>query len=282
MKNRDNMLISAIFTEQFTSIADSMNSSHLCLVKSHHSWMARFRAAIANEEELDAASISKDDECELGKWLHSDFVRPYAGHLPRYHVYVKKHAEFHIEAGKVAKLINVHDYETAQRLLNHSSNFSRSSAALLSTIFPGTFDPLIDGHLYLVASHSHWKTQLRIAISNKERLNVANISKNNHCILGRWLHSDLAHLYIRHEQNHYECIHAHTLFHLEAGKVAEYINARKYDDALQLMKHKSDFGQRSMALVSAITRLKIRTATPTKQVTSIKPMADSCPLVFAL
>jgi methyl-accepting chemotaxis protein len=281
MKDRDNALISAIFTEQFTSIADSMNGSHLCLVKSHQSWMARFYAAIANEEQLDVATISKDNECELGRWLHSDFVRPYASHLPRYHTCVEKHAMFHVEAGKVAELINVRDYETAQQLLNHASNFSRSSAALLATIFPGSFDPLIDGHLYLVASHSHWKAQLRIAISNKSRLNVATISKNNHCVLGRWLHSDQAHLYIGHIQSHYECILAHTLFHIEAGNVAEHINASRYDDALQLMEHKSDFGQKSVALVSAITRLKIKTAAPTKQVTSVKPIADSCALVFA-
>jgi hypothetical protein len=280
MQNRDNALISAIFTEPFTLFTDSINDSPFCLVKSHHNWMARLRAAIANEEELDAIAISKDDECELGRWLHSDYVQLYAGHLSRYQECVQKHAEFHIEAGKVAKLINVRDYETAQRLLNHASTFSRSSAAFLSTIFPGTFDPLIDGHLYLVASHSHWKAQLHIAISNKSHFNVATISQNNHCVLGKWLHSDQAYLYINHVQSHYECILAHTMFHLEAGNVAEYINAEKYDEALQLIGHQSNFGQRSIALVSAITRLKIRTVAPTKKVTTIKSMANSCPLVF--
>lgn len=125
MKNQDNEMISAIFTEQFTSIADSMSGSHLCLVQSHHSWMARFRAAIANEEELDVATISKDNECELGKWLHSDLVRPYACHLPHYHACVEKHAAFHIEAGKIAELSNAGNYHDALQLFNGMSEFSR-------------------------------------------------------------------------------------------------------------------------------------------------------------
>lgn len=282
MNNQHALSIVEIFSNPFEPIADS----HLCLLKrhnlhdSHHDWVRVLRSAISNKEMLDMATIAKDNCCELGKWLYSDEVRPYVNHLPRYQDCMIKHTAFHLEAGKVAKLINAKKYDDALRLLNHASNFNHASNAVLLAICPGTFDPLIDGHLYLVGSHNYWKTKFQIAMANGKPLDAPAIAKDDCCNLGKWLHSSQAHSYIGHLQNHNDCLVKHTAFHLEAGKVAEMINAKEYENAHQLLNHASSFCRTSMALVAAITRLKVKTGTPSKAVTTVRPVANSCALVF--
>jgi methyl-accepting chemotaxis protein len=282
MNNEHTLSIVETFSDPFEPISDF----DFCLLKrhnlhdSHHNWVRILRAAILNKETLDVATIAKDNHCELGQWLYSHHVQPHVHHLPRYQDCVTKHQVFHREAGKVAKLINAKKYDDALRLLNHASNFNHASNAVLAAIFPGTFDPLIDGHLYLVASHAYWKTKFHIAMVNGEPLDAVKISKDDCCNLGKWLHSTQAHSYIGHLQNHNECLVKHTAFHVEAGKVAEIINAKQYENAHQLLNHASSFYHTSMALVSAIMRLKIKTGTPSKVVTTVRPVANSCALVF--
>lgn len=282
MNNQHALSIVEIFSNPFEPIADS----HLCLLKrhnlhdSHHDWVRTLRTAIANKETLDMPTITKDNHCELGKWLYSDDVRPYVSHLPRYQDCVAKHTVFHREAAKVAKLVNAKKYDDALRLLNHASNFNHASNAVLSAISPGTFDPLIDGHLYLVASQTYWKTKFQIAMADSKPLDALNIAKDDCCNLGKWLNSSEAHSYIGHLQNHNDCLVKHTAFHAEAGKVAEIINAKEYENAHQLLNHASSFCRTSMALVSAIMRLKVTTGTPSKEVATVRPEANSCALVF--
>jgi methyl-accepting chemotaxis protein len=282
MNNQEKLSIVQIFSDPFEPIADA----HLCLLKrhglydSHHDWVKTFRTSISNKEKLNVPAISKDNRCELGQWLHSDHVRPHVSHLPRYQDCVTKHAVFHREAGKVAKLINAKKYDDALQALNYPSNFNHASNAVLSAIFPGTFDPLIDGHLYLVASHAYWKMKFHIAITTGKLLDMATISRDDCCTLGQWLHSHQAQSYIGHLQNHNECLVKHTAFHIEAGKVAEIINARKFENAHQLFNHASSFCRASTALVSAVIRLKVKTGIPSKAVQTVKPVPGSCALVL--
>jgi hypothetical protein len=39
-------------------------------IATHARWKLKFRGAISAQETLDAATIGKDDCCEIGKWLH--------------------------------------------------------------------------------------------------------------------------------------------------------------------------------------------------------------------
>ncbi len=41
-------------------------------VAKHAEWKVKFRKAISAKEQLDTASIAKDNCCELGKWLHGE------------------------------------------------------------------------------------------------------------------------------------------------------------------------------------------------------------------
>jgi methyl-accepting chemotaxis protein len=108
---------------------------HLYLVASHAYWKEKLYDAITNKEMLDVETISKDDCCELGKWLHSEEVHPQISHLQSYHNLIEKHAAFHIEAGNVARMINTKKYDVALRLLDCSSAFERASIAVIADIF---------------------------------------------------------------------------------------------------------------------------------------------------
>ena len=85
-------------------------------IAAHAEWKTDFRAAIVNQSQMDAASISKDNCCPLGQWLHGDARTKY-GQLAAFKECLGAHAIFHREAGKVAQLINVRRYSEAETAL---------------------------------------------------------------------------------------------------------------------------------------------------------------------
>jgi len=95
----------------------------------HAEWRFKFRSAITKKETLDADAIAKDDRCDLGRWLHGEAKAKYS-RLSSYADCVKTHAHFHIEASKVANVINAQKYEEARALLGIGSGFSTASAAI--------------------------------------------------------------------------------------------------------------------------------------------------------
>lgn len=97
--------------------------------KKHAEWRVRFRSTITKKETLDADAIAKDDRCDLGKWLHGEAKGKYS-RLSAYSECVKQHAAFHLEASKVALVINAQKYEEAQALLGVGSGFSSASGAI--------------------------------------------------------------------------------------------------------------------------------------------------------
>ncbi len=111
----------------------------------------------------------------------------------------------------------------------------------------------LDGAL---KKHADWKVKLRTAISNKETLDAATISKDNCCDFGKWLHDEDSHQKIAHLDSYHECIKHHAAFHIAAGKVAETINAKKYDEADKMLGNGSAFAEASSSVGAMIMRLK--------------------------
>ena len=111
-------------------------------------------------------------------------------------------------------------------------------------------------HLILVASHAYWKERLLNAIWSKETLDIHEIMKDDSCDLGHWLRSGEAHPHIIHLQSYNDLISKNVEFHIQASKVAKYINARNYNAALRLTEYKSAFEYSSTAVISAIFCLK--------------------------
>jgi methyl-accepting chemotaxis protein len=98
-------------------------------ISAHREWKIKLRTAISKQQQLDAATIGRDDCCTLGKWIHGSAQQKY-GHSPRFVELVEKHRGFHAAAGKVAQVINQARYDEANRLLGNGSDFAQQSGAV--------------------------------------------------------------------------------------------------------------------------------------------------------
>jgi hypothetical protein len=102
-------------------------------VVKHSEWKIKFVKAIAGKEKLDAATIGKDNCCELGKWLHGEAKASYAA-LAGYRCCVTNHAAFHVEAGKVATTINAGRYDEASAMMGAGKPYAKASSAVGAAI----------------------------------------------------------------------------------------------------------------------------------------------------
>ncbi|HMM70878.1 MAG TPA: CZB domain-containing protein [Rhodocyclaceae bacterium] len=98
-------------------------------IQKHAEWKLKLRSAIANKEKMDVATISKDNCCELGKWLYGDGTAKF-GAMASYATCVRKHAAFHVEAGKVARAINDGQYTAAESMLGAGTPYTAASSAV--------------------------------------------------------------------------------------------------------------------------------------------------------
>lgn len=102
-------------------------------IKKHAEWRMKFRTAMKMKEKLDAATIGKDNCCELGKWLYGAGKIEF-GRLPSYKNCIEAHTVFHHEAGKVAMMINDGKFAEAEQLLAAGSGYSRASTNVSSNL----------------------------------------------------------------------------------------------------------------------------------------------------
>jgi methyl-accepting chemotaxis protein len=95
-------------------------------IQKHAEWKFKFRNAIFAKETFDAAAISKDNNCEFGKWLHGEAKTLY-GKSAIFAKCLAEHAAFHVEAGKIAVAVNTKKQDEVERLLSAGSGFSETS-----------------------------------------------------------------------------------------------------------------------------------------------------------
>jgi methyl-accepting chemotaxis protein len=98
-------------------------------ITAHAEWKMKLRRAIQAKESLDVASISSDDKCPLGQWLHGEAKGRYA-RLTSYGTCLANHAEFHRCAGKVATTINAGNYSEAEAMLANGTPYAAASNAV--------------------------------------------------------------------------------------------------------------------------------------------------------
>lgn len=106
-----------------------------------------------------------------------------------------------------------------------------------------------------IQKHTDWKIKFRTAISKQEQMDAVTIGKDDCCELGKWLHgegrnqcSNLA--------SYATALSKHAAFHVEAGKVASTINAKKYTEAEAMLVSGSAFIAVSGEVGVALMRLK--------------------------
>lgn len=95
-------------------------------IKAHADWRQKLRTAATRQEKLDAKTISRDDCCEMGKWLHGSGGTKFGGEATFMQL-IKEHKDFHSEAGKVAGVVNQGDGEKAVQMLGSGTGFARTS-----------------------------------------------------------------------------------------------------------------------------------------------------------
>ncbi len=95
----------------------------------HVAWKVKFRMAILEMGTVDAASVGREDGCDLGRWLLGEGLERW-GVLPDFATCLAEHRSFHVAAGRIGRAINAGRLEEASRLLKPSEAFTRSSAAL--------------------------------------------------------------------------------------------------------------------------------------------------------
>jgi methyl-accepting chemotaxis protein len=74
-------------------------------VQKHAEWKLKFRTAISKQEKLDARLGSK----------------------PEFQKVIEKHKAFHVEAGKVASLINAGKYAEAEASMGYGTSYASVS-----------------------------------------------------------------------------------------------------------------------------------------------------------
>ena len=102
-------------------------------ISKHIEWKVKFMSTILKQESMDTETISKDNCCELGKWLHEDGKAQF-GNLASYAICLDKHATFHKEAGKIAAKINEKKFSDAEAMLNAGQPYTTSSNNLYLAI----------------------------------------------------------------------------------------------------------------------------------------------------
>ena len=95
----------------------------------HLQWKVKLLHAIDRSETMDVATISADNCCPLGQWLHGEAQTTFKGSAAL-RTLVQRHAAFHCEAGKVAKEINDKNLSRARNMLQAGTPFAEATQAV--------------------------------------------------------------------------------------------------------------------------------------------------------
>lgn len=109
-----------------------------------------------------------------------------------------------------------------------------------------------------IARHSEWKFKLRGAITRKEKLDAEIISRDDCCVLGKWMHGTAMEKYGR-LGSFKRCLSDHAKFHKEAGLIAAAINAEKFSEAEKMLDTGTPYTLASQSVREAIMQFQEET-----------------------
>ncbi len=101
-------------------------------IDAHRQWKVKLRDAIESRASVDAATLSRDDCCALGKWIYGDGQR-LAGRST-FTELIERHQHFHRVAGGVAEQINRRQYREAEEALAPGTPFSQATSQVVLTL----------------------------------------------------------------------------------------------------------------------------------------------------
>ena len=111
---------------------------------------------------------------------------------------------------------------------------------------------------HAIQKHSEWRIRFRSAISKHETMDTASVSKDACCDFGKWLHGEARSKFGK-LGSYSECVTKHAAFHVEAGKVANAINQKKFAEAEKMIGTNTPYTAASTAIAGAILKLKKET-----------------------
>jgi chemoreceptor zinc-binding protein len=106
-----------------------------------------------------------------------------------------------------------------------------------------------------ITAHNEWKERFRTAIAKRDIIDMATVSADNCCALGKWLYGEGRRLFGK-LPSHTHCVATHKNFHREAEKIAEAINSHNFVEAESMLGTNTLFSETSNALTAAILQLK--------------------------
>ena len=94
-----------------------MDLNHAVLA--HQAWKSRLNQYLggSSQEPLDPIVISKDDQCELGKWIHGEGRKVFHDE-PAFQALHECHEHFHRKAGEVVKMAQQGHVKEAQEVFD--------------------------------------------------------------------------------------------------------------------------------------------------------------------
>jgi hypothetical protein len=104
-------------------------------IRAHTDWRIKLLGSTRNPSsaDLDAVAISKDNVCELGKWIYGE-GKTYVAR-PEFKEPITAHAEFHKAAGNVVTLVKANQRQQAEQMLNdRHSPYGQASSKVMTLL----------------------------------------------------------------------------------------------------------------------------------------------------
>ncbi|RZI44163.1 chemotaxis protein [Herbaspirillum sp. HC18] len=90
-------------------------------------------SAIAGQHQLDPKSVAKIDACMLGNWLHGEGERRFQ-FVKSFQPCVDAHTAFHAEVEKVARQINLGEFEQAKAMLANGTPCTKAFVTMVGAV----------------------------------------------------------------------------------------------------------------------------------------------------
>lgn len=116
--------------------------------------------------------------------------------------------------------------------------------------------PLVEGVDVdaFIDAHRQWKVKLRDAIDIGESVDVATLSRDDCCALGKWIYADGQRL--RERRSFAALVEHHAHFHQVAGQVGQLINDAKYHQAEEALAPGTPFSSATSEVVQVLSAAK--------------------------
>jgi hypothetical protein len=110
-----------------------MDMNYDQMILAHSKWKTRLKQAIQGQEQVDVQVAAKDDQCELGKWIHGEGKKH--ANLSAYNDLKTKHARFHASIPGVVNAARSSTPAEALELLDPvKGEFGRASSDCINAI----------------------------------------------------------------------------------------------------------------------------------------------------